>query len=206
MKIKILEGFEDHYEDVSLGKLYEVVEERPDYYIIFDDQFDDNTIYKEDCEIVTEETMFKEGDRVKIVVENASDIRTLEDWFLQGKENKVGEIVEIEPDGVLVHSVDLGDGMTWHVPVELLQKDPITTSDNNEKEQQTTTLHQIIQFTQNNKGFSIEFDAGKITLADWSTDPNATFYRPKTLEELLGLMELLEKINEYRCDMCKLED
>lgn len=60
------------------------------------------------------------------------------------------------------------------------------------------TLQQIIQFTQNNKGFSIEFNAGKITLADWSTDPNATFYRPKTLEELLELMELLEKINEFR--------
>lgn len=203
MKIKIMDDFVDEYEDVSRYKVYEVVEENIMDYVIIDDMFDYNAITKEHCEIVivTEEDMFKMGDRVKIVVEDASDIRGLEKWLLQGKENKVGEIVEIYPDGPPCHSVDLGDGTGWHVPEQLLQKIPETVCDNiEEEEQQTPTLQQIIQFTQNNKGFSIEFDAGKITLADWSTDPNATFYRPKTLEELEELMELLEKINEYKYD------
>lgn len=189
MKIKIVA---DEYEDVTLGKVYEVVEEHPMGYFIIDDQLEMNEIDKEDCEIVKEGAMFKKGDRVQIVVKNDSDSKLLEGWFLQGNENKVGEIVEITPDGEPKCLVDLDDDSEWYVPEQLLQKIYET------KEEQSPTLQQIIRFTQNNKGFSIEFDAGKITLADWSNDPNATFYRPKTLEELEELMECVDRMNEFR--------
>lgn len=197
MKIKIMDDFVHEYEDVTRGEVYEVVEECLVDYVIIDDQFDKNAILKEHCEIVElkEGSVkdFKVGDRVKI---NGSNMVKLEEWSIEHKANSTGVVKKCGERDYIVLTDD--DDRKWFVPEQLLYKIPETTSDTIEEVQRPPSLQQIVRFSQNNRGFSIEFDAGKITLADWSTDPNATFYRPKTLEELGELMELLEKINEFR--------
>src|SRR5690554_155263 len=203
MKVKIVT---DKYEDVTQGKVYEVVEEWIMDYVIIDDQFDKNAIDKEHCEIVMEEDMseqgdmFNIGDRVQIVANSHGKISLIEEWSLQGTEGMRGNIIESRGPGVAYY-VQLDNDSAWYVPEELLQKLPgEDVVDDLEKPDQTSTLTEIIRFTQNNKGFSVSFEDGNITLSDWSNDPNSTFYRPKTIEELLELMELLGKINEYKCD------
>lgn len=147
--------------------------------------------------------MFKNGDRVKIVVKTSDDERTIEELFLQGQENKSGTIIGSYPGDrmshidEMSHIVEIDGEVPWHVPSKLLQKIPNPTDLEDEPED---TIQQIIQFTQNNKRFNVSFEGGKITLADWSSDPNVKFYRPKTIEELLELMEMFEKINEYKQD------
>lgn len=202
MKIKIMDDFVHEYEDVTQSEVYEVVEEYLMDYVIIDDEFDRNAILKEHCEIVTEEAVFKTGDRVKI---NDKNMDELIDWSIAHKVNSTGVVKESNEHDCLVLTED--DSKSWYVPKECLESiegNAVHVDDDRggepTKQALPDALQQIIQFTQNNKGFSIEFDAGKITLADWSCDPNATFYRPKTLEELRDLMELLEKINEYRYD------
>ena len=219
VQVKIAEGNE--YEDITWGKAYDVVDEYSRHYVVRDDQFDRNAILKEHCEIVMEEVMFKEGDRVQIVVNGSIDYCSLEEWSLINQENEKGNIIELpgEADCDSSPLVQLDDGSTWYVPVKLLKNldnpfEPEETKASvfvdtrghtisegvNPKLEiyQDTTLTEITRFTQNNKGFSVSFEDGKITLADWSNDPNATFYRPKSIEELLELMECVDKMNEFR--------
>ena len=199
VQVKIAEGNE--YEDITWGKAYDVVDEYSRHYVVRDDQFDRNAILKEHCEIVMEEVMFKEGDRVQIVVNSYGKTSLIKKWTLEGNEGMCGTVIDLPESDSQVHCVQLDNGGAWYVPEQLLQKIPDTVCDTIEtKEEQSPTLTEIIRFTQNNKGFNVSFEDGNITLADWSNDPNVTFYRPKTLEELLELMELFEKINEYKYD------
>ena len=197
MKVKIAEGNE--YEDITWGKAYDVVDEYSSHYVVRDDQFDRNAILKEHCEIATEEVMFKEGDRVQIIADSFCKFNLIQEWSLQGTEGMCGKIIDLPKTGSEEYYVQLDKGHAWYVPEQLLQKIPDTVCDTIEtKEEQSPTLTEIIRFTQNNKGFNVSFEDGNITLADWSNDPNATFYRPKTLEELLELMECVDKMNEFR--------
>jgi len=205
MKVKIVT---DKYEDVTQGKVYEVVEEWIMDYVIIDDQFDKNAIDKEHCEIVMEEDMseqgdmFNIGDRVQLVGNSFGKSSLIEEWSLQGNEGLCGKIIDLPESDSQGYYVQLDNGDGWHVPEELLQKldNPSDVVDDLEKPDPipTPTLTEIIRFTQNNKGFSVSFEDGNITLADWSNDPNATFYRPKTTEELLELMECVDKMNDFR--------
>jgi len=200
VKVKIAEGNE--YEDITWGKVYEVVDEYSSHYVVRDDQFDRNAILKEHCEIAMGEVMFKKGDRVQIVVNSYDKISLLEEWSLQKTEWMCGTIIDLPESDSQEYYVQLDNGGGWYVPEELLQKldNPFDVVDDLEKPDITPTLTKIIRFTQNNKGFSVLFEDGNITLSDWSNDPNAAFYRPKTIEELLELMKLFEKINEYKYD------
>jgi len=129
------------------------------------------------------------GDHVKVIVnQNDLDLVGCDDTVKSGHKYIVQDV-----EGESIQLVR--DAPSW-----VNMKDVVLVKEDMEKPDPCPTLNEIIRFTQNNKGFNVSIEDGNMTIIDWSNDPNATFYRPKTIEELLELMELIGKINVYKCD------
>ena len=60
------------------------------------------------------------------------------------------------------------------------------------------TLQKVLEFTENNHGYQVSLEDGKIQLLDWTSDPNLKIYNLKTFKELSEIIRLIEDIGKFQ--------